>query len=177
MRDELQIDVLHHKEGGILAIDETGFLKKGKQSAGVARQYSSTAGRVENSQIGVFLSYAFKDELMLVDRQLYLPKEWCEDKKRCEQAGIPQEVTFKTKPQLAKMMLQRALSHGIRPSWVVGDEVYGVYELRSYLAEKKIDLIDYTIAETRRLFIYVVKQIRFSLNYLTQIEQFAKMIF
>lgn len=131
------MEVLNEKEGGILAIDETGFLKKGSQSAGVARQYSGTAGKIENCQIGVFLSYAVKDDLLLIDRELYIPKEWFEDENRCKQAGIPQEVTFKTKPQLAQIMLERAFNHGIRPSWVVGDEVYGVYQLRSYLEENK----------------------------------------
>jgi SRSO17 transposase len=141
LRDKLQTDIFSKKEGGILAIDETGFLKKGKQSAGVARQYSGTAGRIENCQIGVFLSYAIKEELILVDRKLYIPKEWFEDKKLCEQAGVPQEVNFKTKPQLAKMMVQQALSQGIRPSWVVGDEVYGVWSLRSYLEENKTSYV------------------------------------
>lgn len=112
-------------EGGILAVDETGFLKKGNKSAGVARQYSGTAGRVENCQRGVFLAYVTDKGHTLVDRELYLPAEWLEEPERCLQAGIPPEVRFQTKPTLARVMLQRALNAGLRPAWVVGDEVYG----------------------------------------------------
>ena len=112
-------------EGGILAVDETGFLKKGDKSAGVARQYSGTAGRVENCQVGVFLAYVTDKGHTLVDRELYLPEDWLEDLERCRQAGIPREVRFQTKPALARAMLQRALDAGLHPAWVVGDEVYG----------------------------------------------------
>ena len=121
-------------EGGIVAVDETGFLKKGDKSAGVARQYSGTAGRVENCQIGVFLAYVTDRGHTLVDRELYLPKDWLEDPKRCRQAGIPREVRFQTKPELARVMFQRAFDAGLRPAWVVGDEVYGRDgELRRFL--------------------------------------------
>lgn len=112
-------------EGGVLAVDETGFLKKGDKSAGVARQYTGTAGRIENSQVGVFLAYVTPQGHTLVDRELYLPEEWTQDSNRRLKAGIPEEVTFHTKPQLAHQMLQRAFEAGLRPSWVVGDEVYG----------------------------------------------------
>ncbi|BBI17256.1 IS701 family transposase [Neochlamydia sp. S13] len=136
IRDRLQMKVLKDKEGDILAIDETGFLKKGKHSVGVARQYSGTAGRIENCQVGVFLSYATNQGHVLIDRELYIPEEWFLDEERRARAGIPKEVKFKTKIQLAMLMLQRAFGHGIRPSWVVGDEVYGVYPLRAYLEKE-----------------------------------------
>ena len=121
-------------EGGVLAVDETGFLKKGDKSAGVARQYSGTAGRIENCQVGVFLAYVTDKGHTLVDRELYVPEDWFEEPERCRQAGIPQEVRFQTKPDLARVMLQRALGAGLRPAWVVGDEVYGRDgELRRFL--------------------------------------------
>ncbi len=121
----------------ILAIDETGFLKKGNKSAGVGRQYSGTAGRIENCQVGVFLSYATKQGRALIDRELYIPQEWFKDKKRREEAGIPGEVMFKTKPELARQMLERTFKNGFKAEWVLGDEVYGCYELRAWLEEEK----------------------------------------
>jgi SRSO17 transposase len=141
IRDRLQMEVLKDKEDGILAIDETGFLKKGKHSAGVARQYSGTAGRIENCQVGVFLSYATNQGHVLIDRELYIPEEWFLDEERRVRAGIPKEVKFKTKIQLAMLMLQRAFGHGIKPSWIVGDEVYGVYPLRAYLERERCPYI------------------------------------
>jgi SRSO17 transposase len=111
---------------GILIFDETGFLKKGTHSAGVARQYSGTAGRVENVQIGVFLAYASHKGHALIDRALYLPEEeWCEDPARRAQVAIPEEVAFATKPALAQAMLDRVLAAGLPFAWVAGDEVYG----------------------------------------------------
>jgi SRSO17 transposase len=110
---------------GILAIDETGFLKKGTASAGVARQYSGTAGRVENCQIGVFLTYASPVGRTFLDRELYLPKAWTEDAKRCKRAGIPETRTMDTKPVLAAEMIERALDAGIEAAWTTGDAVYG----------------------------------------------------
>ena len=92
----------------VLVLDETGFLKKGIHSAGVQRQYSGTAGRIENSQVGVFLCYASERGYVLLDRELYLPQQWVEDGPRCRAAGIPEEVAFMTKPMLGKQMLQRA---------------------------------------------------------------------
>jgi SRSO17 transposase len=109
----------------VLIVDETGFLKKGSHSAGVKRQYSGTAGRIENSQIGVFLCYAGEGGSSLLDRELYLPQEWIEDRERCRVAGIPEEVGFATKPELARRMIERALDAGIASSWVTADEVYG----------------------------------------------------
>lgn len=112
-------------EGGVLVVDETGFLKKGTKSAGVQRQYSGTAGRIENCQVGVFLGLAGSRGRALVDRELYLPRGWCDDRGRCDEAGVPRDVTFATKPQLALRMLDRAFAAGVRPDWVLADEVYG----------------------------------------------------
>jgi SRSO17 transposase len=109
----------------VLVVDETGFLKKGRHSAGVARQYSGTAGRIENCQIGVFLAYASRHGQALLDRELYLPEEWTKDAARCRLAGIPQDRRFATKPQLARQMLARAFAVGIPAQWVTGDSVYG----------------------------------------------------
>jgi SRSO17 transposase len=111
---------------GVLIVDETGFLKKGAHSAGVARQYTGTAGRIENAQVGVFLAYASPTGHALIDRALYLPrKEWCEDAARRAAAAIPEAVAFATKPALARRMIGRALDAGLRCTWVLGDEVYG----------------------------------------------------
>ena len=106
-------------------IDETGFLKKGTHSAGVARQYSGTAGRVENCQMGVFLAYASRYGQTLLDRELYLPAAWTSDRARCERAGIPEDRAFATKPALAQHMLARAFAAGVILAWVAGDSVYG----------------------------------------------------
>jgi SRSO17 transposase len=135
VRDELRAYVLAHlgEEAGVLVVDETGFLKKGKKSAGVARQYSGTAGRRENCQIGVFLLYAGPHGAAFLDRELYLPQEWTEDRVRCREAGIPEAVTFATKGTLAQRMLARAFAAGVKVQWVVGDTVYGYDELRSWL--------------------------------------------
>jgi SRSO17 transposase len=127
VRDELRRYVLQHLEDAeaVLVVDETGFLKKGRHSAGVARQYSGTAGKVENCQIGVFLAYASQLGHTLLDRELYLPQEWTDDRERCRQAGIPEDRCFATKPQLARQMLARAFAAGVPAKWVTGDSVYG----------------------------------------------------
>jgi len=127
VRDDLQRYVVDHlgDPGGVLIIDETGFLKKGTRSAGVARQYSGTAGRIENSQIGVFLTYSTAAGRTFLDRELYLPKGWTEDRERCAHAGIGEDVGFATKPELAMMMLQRAHDNGVPARWATADEVYG----------------------------------------------------
>ena len=97
--------------GAVLAVDETGFLKKGRMSAGVARMYTGTAGRVENCQVGVFLAYAAPDgSRALIDRELYLPEKWADDRDRCRAAGIGDDVAFATKPQLARKMIERAVT-------------------------------------------------------------------
>jgi SRSO17 transposase len=110
----------------VLAVDETGFLKKGKMSAGVARMYTGTAGRVENCQAGVFAAYVTPDGgRALIDRELYLPEAWTGDRGRCRRAGISDDVQFATKPELAWTMIERAVEAGIPFAWVAGDEVYG----------------------------------------------------
>lgn len=133
--DDLRAYVIEHlgDNGGILVVDETGFLKKGKKSAGVARQYSGTAGRRENSQIGVFLLYASAKGAAFVDRALYLPEEWTSDRVRCREAGIPDEVSFATKGALARQMLSRAFAAGVPAEWVAGDTVYGYDDLCLWL--------------------------------------------
>lgn len=115
VRDQLQAyvaEILADPEG-MLVIDETGFLKKGKKSVGVQRQYSGTAGRIENCQVGVFLTYTSQAGHTLVDRELYLPKSWTQDPERCREAGVPEEVVFATKPELAAGMLWRTLEAGL----------------------------------------------------------------
>ena len=126
--------------GAVLAVDETGFLKKGRMSAGVARMYTGTAGRVENCQVGVFLAYAASDGARaLIDRELYLPKAWADDRDRCRAAGIGDEVAFATKPELAWQMIERAADADVPFSWVTGDEVYGGNpELRRRLEERQL---------------------------------------
>jgi SRSO17 transposase len=139
VRDDLRDYVVEHlgDESGVLVVDETGFVKKGTKSAGVARQYSGTAGRIENCQIGVFLGYATTTARTFVDRQLYLPRSWAEDQDRRAQARIGEEVEFATKPELAMAMIIRALDAGAPAGWVTGDEVYGQhYRLRRRLEER-----------------------------------------
>jgi SRSO17 transposase len=113
------------EEDGIGVVDETGFIKKGRHSVGVKRQYSGTAGKVENCQIGAFLSYATAKGHVLLDRRLYLPGEWATDLQRREQAKVPAEVVFQTKPEQAMAMLEHAWQAGVPMCWVTGDEVYG----------------------------------------------------
>jgi SRSO17 transposase len=139
VRDDLQAYVIEHlrENGGVLVVDETGFIKKGKKSAGVARQYSGTAGRRENSQVGVFLLYASAKGAAFLDRALYLPEEWTADRVRCREAGIPDEVRFATKGELAKQMLLRAFAADVPAQWVAGDTVYGYDELRMWLDEQE----------------------------------------
>jgi SRSO17 transposase len=126
-RDRLQDFIIERFADGnaIGVVDETGFLKKGTASVGVQRQYSGTAGRVENCQVAVFLSYATSHGHVFLDRRLYLPDIWCADEKRCERAKIPKEITFQTKDQLAQTMLEDAWERGVPMAWVTGDEVYG----------------------------------------------------
>ena len=127
----------------VLAVDETGFLKKGRMSAGVARMYTGTAGRVENCQVGVFAAYVTPDGgRALIDRELYLPEKWADDRDRCRAAGIGDGVAFATKPGLARKMIGRARDAGVPFSWVAGDEVYGGNPgLRSWLEEQGIGYV------------------------------------
>ena len=139
VRDDLQTYVIEHlgEDSGVLVVDETGFVKKGKKSAGVARQYSGTAGRRENSQVGVFLLYASVKGAAFLDRALYLPEEWTTDRVRCREAGIADAVEFATKGALAQQMLLRAFAAGVPAQWIVGDTVYGYDELRIFLEEQQ----------------------------------------
>ncbi|GIV61582.1 MAG: transposase [Rhodothermaceae bacterium] len=127
VRDDLRNYVVEHlgHEEAVLIVDETGFLKKGTRSVGVKRQYSGTAGRIENCQIGVFLCYASLHGVAFLDRALYLPEDWSNDKARRQAAGVPEAVAFATKPRLAEAMLERAFAAAVPCAWVTGDTVYG----------------------------------------------------
>ena len=127
VRDDLRAYVAAElgDPGGVLVVDETGFLKKGIKSCGVARQYSGTAGRIENCQVGVFLGYAGAKGRAAIDRALYLPREWADAAGRRAEAGVPEAVAFRTKPRLALEMIEAALDARVPARWVVGDEVYG----------------------------------------------------
>ena len=139
-RDLCRDYVIEHigSADGVLVADESGFLKKGTHSAGVARQYSGTAGQVDNCQIGVFLAYASSKGHALIDRALYLPEAWCADAARRDEVAIPDETVFATKPALAQQMIIRALDAGIPCAWVLGDEVYGsAPKLRAALEQRE----------------------------------------
>lgn len=127
LRDQLQKYVKERfgDEESIIVIDETGFLKQGKKSCGVKRQYSGTAGRVENCQIGVFLAYVSPFGSTLIDRELYMPEEWISDAERRAKAGVPENTQFRTKPQMAADMLNTVKSNGMPFTWVSADSVYG----------------------------------------------------
>ena len=144
VRDDLQayaVDELGCKDG-VLVVDETGFLKKGTHSAGVNRQYSGTAGRVENCQIGVFLAYAARGSRVLIDRELYLPRQWADDAPRRAAAKVPESVGFATKPQLARQMIARAIAAKMPFSWITGDAVYGDdRSLRIWLEQQDLHFV------------------------------------
>jgi SRSO17 transposase len=144
VRDDLQryaVKYLGDQEG-VLVIDETGFVKKGTKSAGVQRQYSGTAGRVENCQIGVFLAYATKHGRTFLDRELYLPQAWAGDRKRRGSVGIPKAVKCATKLVLARRMIARAQDAGVPFRWVTGDAVYGTdSQMRSWLEKRKLSYV------------------------------------
>ena len=127
VRDDLRDYVVEHlgEPEAVLVVDETGFLQKGTESVGVARQYSGTAGRVENCQVGVFLTLTTEAGRTFLDREIYLPEAWATDAERRGRAGVPKAVEFSTKPQLAQRMLARALAAGVVGAWVTGDAVYG----------------------------------------------------
>jgi len=127
VRDDVRDYVIEHlgDRDGVLIADETGFIKKGTKSAGVQRQYSGTAGRTENCQVGVFLAYASARGHALIDRELYLPQSWTEDRDRCRAAGIPGEIEFSTKPRQAQAMISRAIEAGVPFAWFTADEAYG----------------------------------------------------
>src|SRR3954464_1101829 len=126
VRDQLRGYVVERLgAGGGLIVDETGFIKKGTRSAGVGRQYTGTTGKIDNCQIGVFCAYATPSGRALIDRELYLPNAWTDDRERARGAGIPDEVGFATNPELARRMLGRALEAGVPAGWLTADEIYG----------------------------------------------------
>src|SRR5215216_2019891 len=138
VRDDLQAYVIAQlgDADAVLVLDETGFIKKGTKSVGVQRQYSGTAGRIENCQIGVFLGYASRHGHALIDRALYLPEAWANDPARRGAAGVPENTVFATKPQLGRQMLTRAFAACVPCRWVTGDSIYGAdYALRRCIEE------------------------------------------
>ena len=140
VRDEHLQSVLEGlgQRDAVLAIDETGFVKQGKKSVGVARQYCGASGKIDNCQVGVFLSWQTSKGHALIDRALYLPREWAADQERRRAAGVPGSVAFAPKPELARALVERALSAGARPAWVVADAVYGSDgKLRFWLEERE----------------------------------------
>jgi SRSO17 transposase len=155
--DAVQVDlrdyVVDHlaDPGAVLVIDETGDVKKGTHTVGVQRQYTGTAGRIENSQVAVYLTYAARGGHALIDRELYLPRSWTDDPARCAAAGVPADVGFATKPALATAMLTRSLDAGVPAGWVAGDEVYGADpDLRAALEARRVGYV-LAIAGNRRL--------------------------
>ena len=144
VRDDLRaylVERLGNPEA-VLVIDETGDLKKGTQTVGVQRQYTGTAGRIENAQVAVYLVYASDAGHAVIDRELYLPKGWIDDPARCQAAGVPDQVGFATKPALATKMLTRALEGGVPAAWVTGDEVYGADPaLRAELEARRVGYV------------------------------------
>lgn len=144
VRDDLCSYVLEHltDSGGVFVADETGFLKKGTKSAGVQRMYSGTAGRIENCQLGVFLTYVSPRGRALIDRELYLPASWTDDRERCAEAGIGDEVEFATKPVLVARMLQRLLASDVDVGWFTADEAYGDNPgLRTWLEDHDLNYV------------------------------------
>jgi SRSO17 transposase len=153
MRDRVRSYALEELSSAdaVLIVDETGFLKKGGHSAGVKRQYSGTAGRIENSQVGVFLCYGSDKGAALVDRELYIPQEWAADRERRRAAGIPDTVEFATKPELARRMIGCALDSGATAAWVAADEVYGHdSKLRRFLEGRQMAYV-LAVASDQRL--------------------------
>jgi SRSO17 transposase len=144
VRNDLRDYVVEHlgDPQAVLVVDETGDLKKGARTVGVQRQYTGTAGRIENAQVAVYLVYATNAGHALVDRELYVPQGWTSDPDRCQAAGIPAQVGFATKPTLATRMLTRALDAGVPAAWVAGDEVYGADPgLRAELQARQIGYV------------------------------------
>ena len=127
LRDRVRAEAIASlgDSSGVLVVDETGFLKKGEHSVGVARQYSGTAGRIENCQVGVFLGYASRFGQALIDRKLYLPDAWARDEERRRRVQVPETIEFATKPQIASDLIASALDAGIPCAWVLADALYG----------------------------------------------------
>jgi SRSO17 transposase len=144
VRDDLRGYVLEHfaDPGAVLVVDETGDLKKGTATVGVQRQYTGTAGRTENAQVAVYLAYAGPAGTAFIDRALYLPQSWTADPARCQDAGVPGDTAFATKPALARQMIGRALDAGAPAAWAAGDEVYGQDpQLRAELARRGLGYV------------------------------------
>jgi SRSO17 transposase len=144
VRDDLRGYVLEHfaDPGAVLVVDETGDLKKGAMTVGTQRQYTGTAGRIENAQVAVYLTYAAPAGSAFIDRALYLPRSWTGDPVRCQAAGVPAGTAFATKPALARQMIGRALDAGTPAAWVTGDEVYGQDpQLRAGLARRGLGYV------------------------------------
>jgi SRSO17 transposase len=153
VRDDLRDYVVDAfgDSGAVLVVDETGDVKKGVHSVGVQRQYSGTAGRIENSQVAVYLTYAAPRGHALIDRALYLPRSWTADPDRCAAAGIPDQTVFATKPALATTMITRAVQAGVPAAWMAGDEVYGADpQLRKTVREHGLGYV-LQIAANRRV--------------------------
>jgi SRSO17 transposase len=131
LRDLVRDYVSEHlaDANAVLVLDETGFLKQGKASCGVARQYTGSAGKITNCQIGVFAAYVSRHGHAFIDRALYLPKSWTDDPARLMATYVPSDVGFSTKPQLAAEMIERAIAAGLRFRWVAGDSVYGIGDI------------------------------------------------
>lgn len=155
VRDDIRAYVVDQlgADDGVLIVDETGFLRKGTASTGVQRQYTGTAGRIENTQVGVFLAYASSKGRALIDRRLYLPDaSWSQDAERRARAGVPDQVEFATRPTLAGQMIAAALDAGIGTSWVTGDEAYGQDPgLRALLESRRVGYVLAGACSTRVL--------------------------
>lgn len=154
VRDDLRAYVVEHlgDAAAVLVLDETGFVKKGERSVGVQRQYSGTAGRIENCQIGVFLGYAGRHGHALIDRALYLPQAWAGDEERRRAAWVPEMVAFATKPKLGWAMVERALDAGVPCAWVTADSVYGADSaLRCALERHRVGYV-LAVTSGQRLF-------------------------
>src|SRR5215211_2847515 len=144
VRDDLRGYVVEYlgDPAAVLVVDETGFLKKGTTSVGVQRQYSGTAGKVDNCQLGVFLAYASPRGRAFIDRELYLPRHGPRIRRGVGLPGVPEHVGFRTKPQLARVLLERALDAEVPASWVTADEVYGQDPaLRGWLEDRGISYV------------------------------------
>ena len=144
VRDDVRTYVVEHlrDEQAVLVVDETGDLKKGATTVGVQRQYTGTAGRIENAQVAVYLVYSAEGGHAAIDRSLYVPRSWTDDPDRCRAAGIPDHLAFATKPQLAARMITQALDAGTPARWVAGDEVYGNNpHLRTALEERPMGYV------------------------------------
>jgi SRSO17 transposase len=144
VRDDLRDYVIDHlgDPDAVLVVDETGDVKKGSSTVGTQRQYTGTAGRIENAQVAVYLAYAGAAGYAMIDRELYLPRCWMTDSQRCTTAGIPADIMFATKPALAATMIDRALDAGVPARWVAADEVYGADpRLRADLEKRQVGYV------------------------------------